>query len=59
MFGATQHQNKLTKVRVWSKEVLYLGFRLMEEGIKQGTDKLKAVRSAPPPSNVHEVFRTL
>ena len=33
----------------------YLGFCLTEEGIKPGTDKLKAVKNAPPPSSVHEV----
>jgi Reverse transcriptase (RNA-dependent DNA polymerase) len=42
-----------------SKEVSYLGFRLTEEGIKPGTDKLKAVKNAPPPSNVHEVKQFL
>jgi hypothetical protein len=36
-----------------------LGFRLTEEGIKPGTDKLKAVKNAPPPSNVHEVRQFL
>jgi hypothetical protein len=42
-----------------SKEVSYLGFCLTEEGIKPGTDKLKAVKNAPPPSNVHEVRQFL
>ncbi len=33
--------------------------RLTEEGIIPGTDKLKAVKNAPPPSNVHEVRQFL
>jgi hypothetical protein len=52
-----QHKIKinLQKCIFGSKEVSYLGFRLAEEGIKPGTDKLKAVKNAPPPSSVHEV----
>jgi hypothetical protein len=52
-----QHNIKinLQKCVFGSKEVSYLGFRLTEEGIKPGTDKLKAVKNAPPPLNVHEV----
>jgi hypothetical protein len=52
-----QHKIKinLQKGIFGSKEVSYLGFRLTEEGIKLGTDKLKAVKNAPPPSSVHEV----
>jgi hypothetical protein len=52
-----QHNIKinLQKCIFGSKEVSYLGFRLTEEGIKPGIDKLKAVKNAPPPSNVHEV----
>ncbi len=38
-----------------SKEVSYLGFRLTEQGIQPGTDKLKAVKNTPPLANVHEV----
>jgi hypothetical protein len=38
----------LQKCVLGSKEVSYLGFRLTEEGIKPGTDKLKAVKNAPP-----------
>jgi hypothetical protein len=45
----------LQKCVFGSKEVSYLGFCLTEEGIKPGIDKLKAVKNAPPPSNVHEV----
>ena len=37
------------------EEVGYLGFRLTPNGVLPGTDKLKAVREALPPSNVHEV----
>ena len=36
-------------------QVSYLGFRLTPDGVLPGTDKLKAVRAALPPSNVHEV----
>ncbi len=52
-----QHKIKinLQKCVFGSKEVTYLGFRLTEEGIKPGTDKLKAVKNALPPSSVHEV----
>jgi RNase H-like domain found in reverse transcriptase len=42
-----------------SKEVSYLGFCLTEQGIKPGIDKLKAVRNALPPSNVHEIRQFL
>ncbi len=49
----------LQKCVFGSKEVSYLGFRLTEEGIKPGIDKLKAVKNAPPPSNVHEVHQFL
>ncbi len=45
----------LQKCVFGSKEVSYLGFRLTEQGIIPGTDKLKAVKNAPPPSNVQEV----
>jgi Reverse transcriptase (RNA-dependent DNA polymerase) len=56
-----QHKIKinLQKCVFGSKEVSYLGFRLTEEGIKPGTDKLKAVKNAPPSSNVHEVRQFL
>jgi len=52
-----QHKIKinLQKCIFGSKEVSYLGFHLTEEGIKPGTVKLKAVKNAPLPSNVHEV----
>ncbi len=45
----------LQKCVFGSKQVSYLGFCLTEEGIIPGTDKLKAVKNAPPLSNVHEV----
>jgi hypothetical protein len=50
-----QHNIKINLQFFGSKEVSYLRFRLIEEGIKRGTDKLKAIKTAPPPSNVHEV----
>jgi hypothetical protein len=55
------HNNKinLQKCVFGSKEVSYLGFHLTEQGIIPGTDKLKAVKNAPPPSNVHEVRQFL
>ena len=49
----------LKKCVFGSKNVSYLGFRLTEEGIKPGTDKLKAVAAAKPPSNVHEIRQFL
>jgi hypothetical protein len=56
-----QHKIKinLQKCIFGSKEVSYLGFRLTEEGIKPGTDKLKALKNAPTPSSVHEVRQFL
>jgi hypothetical protein len=56
-----QHNIKinLQKCVFGSKEVSYLSFRLTEEGIKPGIDKLKAVKNAPPPSNIHEVQQFL
>jgi hypothetical protein len=44
----------LQKCFFGSKEVSFLGFRLTEQGILPGTDKLKAVKNTPPPANVHE-----
>ena len=49
----------LQKCVFGSKEVSYLGFRLTEQGIIPGTDKLKAVKNAPTPSNVQEVCQFL
>jgi hypothetical protein len=56
-----QHKIKinLQKCIFGSMEVSCLGFCLTEEGIKPGTDKLKAVKNAPPPSNVQEVRQFL
>ena len=42
-----------------SKEVSYLGFRLTEQGIKPGSDKLKAVSKVAPPSSIKEVRQFL
>jgi len=49
----------LPKCVFGSQNVSYLGFRLTAEGIKPGTDKLKAVEKADPPTNVHEVRQFL
>ncbi len=56
-----QHNIKinLQKCFFGSKEVSYLGFRLTEQGILPGTDKLKAVKNTPPPANVHKVRQFL
>ena len=40
-------------------DVSYLGFKLTPDGIKPGTDKLKAVAAALPPKNIHEVRQFL
>ena len=45
----------LEKCVFGNQEVSYLGFRLTEQGILPGSDKLKAVKTTPPPANVHEV----
>jgi hypothetical protein len=49
----------LEKCVFGSTNVSYLGFRLTESGIKPGSDKLKAVAAAKPPSNVHEIRQFL
>ncbi|MFM7188328.1 MAG: RNase H-like domain-containing protein, partial [Armatimonadota bacterium] len=49
----------LAKCVFGSPEVAYLGFHLTPNGITPGKDKLKAVREALPPSNVHEVRQFL
>ena len=49
----------LQKCEFGSKNVAYLGFRLTEEGVKPGTDKLRAVEKAPPPTSIHEVRQFL
>jgi hypothetical protein len=43
---------KLKKCVFGSREVQYLGFLLSEDGIRPGTDKLKAVSHAQPPTTV-------
>ena len=50
---------RLEKCKFGSKDVMYLGFHLTENGIKPGVDKLKAVKEAKPPSSVHEVRQFL
>jgi hypothetical protein len=42
-----------------SPQVAYLGFLLTPEGVKPGTDKLRAVRDAQPPATVHQVRQFL
>ena len=49
----------LKKCHFGSNNVNYLGFRLTPKGILPGTDKLQAVRDAPPPKNVHQVRQFL
>jgi putative transposase len=49
----------LDKCVFTSKEVSYLGFRLTEEGVKPGPDKLKVVRDAKPPESTREVRQFL
>ena len=49
----------LQKCTFGAKDVLYLGFRLTENGIKPGTDKLKTISQAKPPTNIHEVRQFL
>ena len=50
---------KLQKCVFGSKQVQYLGFLLSEDGIRPGTDKLKAVNQAQPPATVKEVRQFL
>ena len=49
----------LQKCVFGSKNVAYLGFRLTEEGVKPGTDKLKAVEKANPLTTLHEIRQFL
>ena len=49
----------LEKCHFGCKKVAYLGFHLTEEGIKPGSDKLKTVAAANPPTNVHEIRQFL
>ena len=50
---------KLVKCHFGTTNVDYLGFRLTPEGILPGADKLKCVREALPPKNVHEIRQFL
>lgn len=49
----------LEKCVFGAREVAYLGFHLTPEGIKPGSDKLKAVAKAPVPTTVREVRQFL
>jgi transposase InsO family protein len=49
----------LKKCSFGATETMYLGFRLTEDGIVPGTDKLKAVKEAQPPSSVKQVRQFL
>lgn len=53
----TLHQVKinLPKCEFGSDDVAHLGFRLTKDGIKPGTDKLKAVRDSKPPISISGV----
>ena len=57
----TQHGIKvnLEKCVFGNKNVAYLGFRLTDQGILPGTDKLKAIRDVHPPKDPHEVRQFL
>jgi hypothetical protein len=50
---------RLEKCKFGSHDVMYLGFHLTKDGIKPRVDKLKAVKEAKPPANVHEVRQFL
>jgi len=49
----------LKKCVFGSSETSYLGFRLTNEGIFPGTDKLKGVKEAKPPENVKQIWQFL
>ena len=49
----------LPKCEFGSDVIAYLGFRLTKDGIKPGSDKLKAVRDTKPPTSVSEVRQFL
>ena len=49
----------LKKCAFGATETMYLGFRLTENGIIPGTDKLKAVKEAQPPNSVKQVRQFL
>jgi hypothetical protein len=56
---ARLHKNhlkiNLQKCMFGNKEVSYLGFTQMLEGIKPGTNKLKAIEDAKPPTNIKTI----
>jgi len=56
-----QHNIKLNiaKCEFGSRNVAYLGFRLNEDGVRPGVDKLKAVARTSPPDSVHEIRQFL
>ena len=56
---ATNLKLKVAKCHFGCTNVEYLGFRLTPQGILPGIDKLKCVRDALPPRNVHEVRQFL
>ena len=45
----------LDKCVFGNKNVSYLGFRLTDQGILPGLDKLKAIRDLPPPTDVPQI----
>jgi len=49
----------LQKCSFGVSETMYLGFKLTKDGIVPGTDKLKAVRDAAPPSSIKQIRQFL
>ena len=49
----------LAKCSFGASETTYLGFRLTKDGIVPGSDKLKAVKEAQPPTTVRQVRQFL
>jgi hypothetical protein len=56
---ARLHKNhlkiNLEKCVFGNKEVSYLSFTLMPDGIKQGKNKLKAIKDAKPPTDIKTI----
>ena len=46
---------KLKKCNFLQKEPTHLGFVISKQGVKPDENKVKAIRSLPPPTNVREV----
>ena len=46
---------KLKKCNFLQKETTHLGFVISKQGVKPDENKVKAIRSLPPPTNVREV----